>query len=192
MAWPQSRLTTYAPGQKVKSNDLNSIQDAVIKLNTKTITIPGIDFKSTDTRFGVATAPAAGTTVPGLKYNLTGVDSGEVSNLAVAATYELVAGVPMPTNATLLNVRFYLRDHATGPHKWECHVYRAAIYDGGATQPIAFQLSAGSGANQTITFTGLNISTSGGGIKAYLRALLTGAGTQVCRIYGAEADIYIP
>lgn len=30
MAWPNTRLTTYAPASKVKSNDLNAIQDAII------------------------------------------------------------------------------------------------------------------------------------------------------------------
>jgi hypothetical protein len=30
MAWPEDRLTTYAPGAEIKSADLNALQDAVI------------------------------------------------------------------------------------------------------------------------------------------------------------------
>lgn len=37
MAWPATRLTTYAPGSQVKSADLNAIQDTVIAHETATV-----------------------------------------------------------------------------------------------------------------------------------------------------------
>ena len=39
MAWPFSRLTTYAPGSQVKSADLNAIQDQIIGNNRRHRTV---------------------------------------------------------------------------------------------------------------------------------------------------------
>lgn len=191
MAWPSTRLTTYNPASKVKSADLNAIQDAIIKLNTKTIIVPGLSF--------VATRSGNNITTP-VKYNITGLFAGEISSDptgGVSGVTDLEVAAPIegvPTNATILNVRYYLRDNVTGPVKWECHVYKATNYGAVITEPVAFILSAGTGADQTVTFTGVNIALTGGGVKAYLRARMSGSTTaaNTIRLYGAEVDVYTP
>jgi len=131
MAWPYSRLTTYAPNSQVKSADLNAIQDWIIAMDRKHRT-PAADGSW-------VTAGAA-----------TKLATGEVSSF----TDETMLQCPLRvrTGDVIKHVRARVKD-AVATSAVSIEVYRVA--DGVRTS-LGSATSASDGTWQTIT---RNLST---------------------------------
>lgn len=182
MAWPNNRIVTLNPSDPVPSALLDALQDAIIGggHGLVTLAIPGLQFVSSK----------AGGSSP-VEYSQVTIGGAEVSTIP-GTSNELRAGVVIPTNAIAVNARFFVKDHATGPNKCRCRVYKSTIYGGALSEPVAAVDSSGAGANQTIALNGLNIGGGTGiNINLCVQQIITGAAQRII-VYGAEVDFYVP
>jgi hypothetical protein len=128
MAWPYSRLTTYAPNSQVKSADLNAIQDWIIEMNRKhRTTAADGSWVTTGTATKLAT--------------------GEVSSFTDGT--KLQVPLRVRTADVIKAVRARVKD-AVATSSVSIEVYR--VVDGVRTS-LGSATSASSGAWQTITRT---------------------------------------
>ncbi len=171
MALPTTRDYTITPAGQVPGALLNTLQDMVIgnKHPTLTIPIPGDAFKQRNT----------GSTVT------LSVGSTLLSNGASAC--DTIAGLILPVGKRIIAVRFYVQDNVTGATKWTVGFSRSTLYDAALTN-LGSVISAGTGANQTLTPAIAPIITVGVGVRYMLSAVMT-TGTAACKLYGAEVDI---
>lgn len=165
MTWPNSRLTTYAANAKVKSSDLNTIQDSIISLKHGLVTmIVPIN--------GIGQNPALGPVV-------------------ITLTSPNFAFIPIPglkIGSRILAIRVKIRDSATGPTKLTA-LLRTWNYLGSSDSAFS-NTSLGTGASQTLAVTGLTTIVATGNM--YYAIVGFSTGTANCFIDALEVDFDRP
>jgi hypothetical protein len=168
MALPISRDTTYAPGVPVKSVDLNDFQDCIIgsKHPVRTLIVP----VSAPTVALLNTQPA---TVSGVVVSATATWMGQVSGLIVGTR--------------IVAVRARVTDSASGPTKLQLVMNVANGGAGPGTGGGPTGPSAGTGALQTLSLSGLSIVVASGFV--YFPSVSIVSGSAACLVWQVEIDI---
>lgn len=163
---PYRRARTYSALSQVKSADLNAIQDTLRY---------GRHGKRTKTIAGAAFVQASGTT-----HDYT--SGGELRGTPVNALGSLGLNV----GDRILEVRVYLKDSATGPTT--VRMTLASTTTAGVQTPIANVTSAGSGADQTLSLTGLSTTITAANGYALLMATISGSAQSTIRFVEIDYD----
>lgn len=140
------------------------------KHGTMTLLIPGSDFEVISNSFAWA------------KSGLSGIStSGAASGAAV--------GIQLPIGARILTIRVYGFDSAVGPTKIQANFNRVDSTGGNATIASS-AVSAGSGANQTLTIGSL--TTTVATLNFYSIEVNCTTGTASWTVRGSEVDYDFP
>lgn len=168
MSLPLSRNTNYAPTSPILSNDLNAIQDCIIggKVGNQILSISGAAFAAS-----------------------TGGPSWSATLGLAASPVNAVAAIPLGVGCRITAVRVFVKDNAVGPTKMQATLSNSDHLGGGGVIASS-ALSAGTGANQTLTITPVAFTMLAG--IFYFVGIVTPTGAAVENIYGAEVDFFRP
>lgn len=167
MAWPEDRLTTYAPGAQIKSADLNEIQDAII----------GGKHGEVPLNAGVA----------GL-----GVYSGTAtwnSSGHALGTFSAFIDLPTPEGAIITWVRVWLKDSVGTTITWQVQRIRMTTDPIGSSTKSDAMVSDASGDVQEMLATALVLESRAAGDRYRINCILGAAGHH---LYGAEYGVKLP
>jgi hypothetical protein len=108
----------------------------------------------------------------------------EVSNTGSAGAWGL--SLAFDQGVRIQTIRIYVYDNATGPTKVQAGVNQQVASTLATTSLGTSSVSAGTGAFQTLTISGINTTVTSGTL--YYINILTTTGTAKCQILGAEID----
>jgi len=133
---------------------------------TRTLLIPGAAFEA-----GLSSATYSQST-----------DGFSDTNNAAGATAPII----LPVGVRVTAVRLRVKDSATGPSTVACRLNRYTFATDSTTNVATSPNSAGTGANQTLSITGLTETMASG--VFYSVVMLNQSGTAATKCHGAEID----
>lgn len=161
-----SQAVTFSAGATVATaTSLTLSGTADLKHGTRTLQIPGWSFVASATDATAAYSFSNGS--------------------STGAPLSCGASIALRQGDRILAIRVYSQDSASGPTKIQA-TFLSATSAGAGTAVATSAVSAGSGANQTLSITSL--TTTVATLNSYSIKILTTTGTALCTVYMAEVD----
>lgn len=135
---------------------------------------------------GTRTLQLAAANMVGLLGTAITFPSGNIIAQMTGGTAAMGTAIPLQDSKRIIAIRFYVKDNATGPTTVVPAFSSTALTTGVETDIVVGSASAGSGAQQTLTLSGLTTVVAAG--TAYTAWLKTNSGSAAVTVNGIEID----